>query len=137
MGDGQDGQGFRLGGLDDGMNRKRRKPRLGGTACIDGRTCIATYSYEGQRYCATHLADRLFAASVRYAGRCWAEGYHRVACNGGLQCAHIFSRRYRALRWSHDNAVALCAGHHTFFTHSPAAWEQWCRDMGVPWDELR
>jgi hypothetical protein len=61
----------------------------------------------------------------------------RPLCQGELQCAHIMSRRYRALRWSYDNAVPLCGAHHTFFTHRPAEWEESCRNWGVDWDDLR
>jgi len=80
-------------------------------------------------------ADDLFSAWIRAYGVCWAQGYRD--CAGRLQCAHIFSRRYRALRWREENARCLCAGHHLYFTHRPAEWEQFCRDRGVDWDGLR
>jgi hypothetical protein len=54
-------------------------------------------------------------------GQCQAEGDHA----GALQCAHLISRRYSATRWLEINAVALCAGHHTYFTHRPLEWTDW------------
>jgi 5-methylcytosine-specific restriction endonuclease McrA len=75
--------------------------------------------------CKTHAkirADQLFSVYVRVRdGMCQAEGEHQ----GGLQCAHLIPRRYLAVRWDPKNAVALCAGHHTFFTHRPLEWEGW------------
>jgi hypothetical protein len=81
----------------------------------------------------------VFSLRVRASlgGACWAQGRSRPLCQGELQCAHIMSRRYRALRWSYDNAVPLCGAHHTFFTHRPAEWEESCRNWGVDWDDLR
>jgi hypothetical protein len=56
-----------------------------------------------------------------------------------LQCAHIVSRRYLALRWSPNNAVTLCAGCHTRFTNDPLRWELWVDDhLGQgTWEQLR
>lgn len=58
-------------------------------------------------------------------------------CRGPLQWAHVHSRRYHAIRHDPRNAVVLCAGHHAYYTHRPLEWEQWCRENGIPWDELR
>jgi len=44
------------------------------------------------------------------------------------QCAHIWSRRYRSLRWRLENAVVLCRRCHMSFTHHPAEWAEWCED---------
>ncbi len=128
-----------------------KKRRAAGTACVYGRTCLAAFIVEtkdtGTKYrvCAVHAADMLFSTQVRESlgGACWAAGrrieaQHRVTqCSGNLQCAHIVSRRYRALRWDSENAVPLCGGHHTYFTARPAHWEQFCREFGVDWDTLR
>ena len=46
------------------LTRKRRKPRLNGTACPLGKRCIATHDYNGRRYCSFHLADLLYAQDL-------------------------------------------------------------------------
>lgn len=120
------------------IKRKRAKPRARGTGCQYGKRCIAIGEYRGKRVCAKHWADALFGAITRDAcdGECWAQG-KAIACNGELQCAHIFSRRYTSLRWAEGNAMPLCAAHHYWYTLRPADWEQWCRDSGVDWGHLR
>jgi predicted restriction endonuclease len=34
-----------------------------------------------------------------------------------LQSHHVFTRSIKAVRWSLDNGVCLCAGHHLFLAH--------------------
>lgn len=67
-------------------------------------------------------ADQLFARQVRDRGSCEARGLDDLGCAGVLQCAHIESRRFHALRWDHRNALCLCAAHHTYYTHRPFFW---------------
>ncbi len=57
--------------------------------------------------------DKEFSAKVRERGKC-----ARCGKSSGvqLQCAHIFSRRHRAIRWDENNAICLCAGCH-FWAH--------------------
>jgi hypothetical protein len=116
--------------------KKRRAP---GTACQFGRRCLAAYVIDGRRLCARHAADEVFAQQVRASlgGACWAFGEGRVLCNGAIQCAHIMSRRYHAIRWDKTNAVPLCMAHHVFYTYKPLEWEQLVRDAGVDYDHLR
>ncbi len=119
------------------MKRKRAKPRARGTGCQLGRRCIATGTYRGKRVCDKHHADWLMADHVKAEERCCRY------CGTGedLQAAHIMSRRYLATRWLYDahfqNIMCLCRTHHMMFTVNPAKWEQWCRDVDVPWDDLR
>lgn len=115
------------------LKRTRAKPRPRGTGCQLGRRCIAVGEYRDKRVCAKHWADWLMADRVKTTERCCRY------CGSGqdLQWAHVLSRRYRAVRWDRDNSMALCRPHHMMFTTNPARWEQWCRDVGVPWDELR
>jgi 5-methylcytosine-specific restriction endonuclease McrA len=61
-----------------------------------------------------------FAVKQRDAWICRACGNFT-----NLQCAHIVSRRYHAVRWTMANAVTLCAGCHVKFTHDPLAWDDW------------
>jgi hypothetical protein len=81
---------------------------------------------------ATRRADTMMSKHVREGARC-----ARCGSDKALQWAHVFSRRYRAIRWAPENCFVLCARCHAYFTHHPAEWEQWCRDMGVDWDGLR
>lgn len=52
---------------------------------------------------------------------------HRcLACRSlvNLQCAHVFSRSYLAIRWNENNAVPLCRGCHLFYTFHPIEWTE-------------
>ena len=76
--------------------------------------------------CKTHLkqkADQLFSVFIRRRDM-WCAALGRD-CKRPLQCAHIVSRRYLATRWDEQNAIALCLGHHKFFTEHPLEWEVW------------
>jgi hypothetical protein len=79
-------------------------------------------------------ADSLFSKLIRSRGRC-------EHCGSGdwLQCAHGFSRRYRAVRFDERNAWVLCRSCHVFYTHRPLEWDGWMRDrMGVElYEEIR
>ena len=64
-------------------------------------------------------ADREFSLYIRGRDKaCYDCGEPNL-----LQCAHIISRRYHAIRWDPDNALALCRGCHMFYTHHPLEWE--------------
>lgn len=80
-------------------------------------------------------ADGLFSRYIRERDRtCQAAGHAKRGgndeCSGVLQCAHLISRRpgYLATRHDPDNAVALCEGHHVFFTNHPLEWDDWVTD---------
>lgn len=78
--------------------------------------------------------DTLFGKIVRFPGVCVSCGSREV-----IQCAHGFSRRYRAVRWDERNAFPLCRAEHVFYTHRPLEWDAWLRDRwGVElYEELR
>lgn len=84
-------------------------------------------------------ADALFSLYVRRGGRCEAAGYKQMRCSSQLQCAHIVSRRYLAVRYTPLNAIAMCAGHHKFFTEHPLEWDVFVENLlGLePYKELR
>lgn len=73
--------------------------------------------------------DRLFSQIIRTRDkRCRNCGHSE-----NLQCAHIASRRFSAGRTNEQNAVALCAGCHHFFTDNPVAFGVWVISwMGEP-----
>ncbi len=78
--------------------------------------------------------DATFGKIVRAPGAC-------QVCHAteNLQCAHGFSRSYRAVRWDRRNAFPLCRGCHVYYTHRPLQWDEWLRDVwGEPlYAELR
>ena len=80
------------------------------------------------------VADELFSKIVRLR-----DGYCQMCGSGDwLQCAHGFSRRYRAVRWDERNAWALCRACHTYFTHHPIEWDDWLRkEWGDLYDGIR
>ena len=86
----------------------------------------------------TKACDTLFSKIIRARGCC--EINHVTKCpSGPLQCCHIFSRSYRAVRFDERNAVAGCAGCHLFFTLNPEEWDDWrVEHLGIGlYEELR
>lgn len=55
----------------------------------------------------TNSLDKLCSLIIRSKGRC--EFCHNTET---LQCAHIYSRSYRNLRWDLNNLLCLCAKCH-------------------------
>ena len=47
----------------------------------------------------------------------------------GLHCSHIYSRRHRTIRWSKDNAQALCFHCHQWFGGNPADSGVWIAEF--------
>ncbi len=79
-------------------------------------------------------ADTAFGQQVRSRGVCESD---RDTHKGNLQCAHIISRSYRVIRTDQRNALCLCQGCHTYYTHRPLEWRRFI-DRTHPglWDEL-
>ena len=71
----------------------------------------------------TRKLDKLVSEKVRGQGECaWCKK------NEGLECCHIFSRRYRSVRWDWDNLLCLCHSHH-FYSHSnPLLFAEFVKD---------
>jgi hypothetical protein len=60
----------------------------------------------------TRKLDKAVSEKVRARGECaWCKKTE------GLEACHIFSRRYRSVRWDMDNLICLCHRHH-FYSHS-------------------
>jgi 5-methylcytosine-specific restriction endonuclease McrA len=80
-------------------------------------------------------ADRAFSLYIRERdGECLADPPHA----GNLQCAHLITRSYKAIRTVPENAVALCQKHHLYFTHRPLEWREWVEDrFPGRWDKLK
>jgi hypothetical protein len=84
--------------------------------------------------------DELFSKLIRSVGYCQLrEGAPEVECRGVLECCHIISKGYHAIRCDERNALAGCKAHHYYFTHRPIQWENWIRaKIGDPlFEELR
>lgn len=62
--------------------------------------------------------DLIFSRLVRRPGFC-----ANCGSTQNLQCAHGFSRRYRAVRCDLRNAWCLCKGCHLYFTMRPIEWD--------------
>ena len=77
------------------------------------------------------LADTYFSKCVRTAAK-WkcerCETQHEKGSQG-LHCSHIFSRRYRNVRWSKDNVQALCFSCHQWFGGNPADSGYWITEL--------
>jgi len=80
-------------------------------------------------------ADAAFGIHIRSRGACQSD---RPSHAGNLQCAHIISRSYKTIRTDERNALCLCAGCHTYYTHRPLEWEDWINQTypGL-WADLR
>ena len=98
----------------------------------DGQPCPYK-ARPSSKFCGVHgtqkkdyqkQADTHFSKYVRLRdGQC-----QNCGTADNLQCAHLISRRYKSIRTSASNAVALCRSCHVFFTHRPLEWAQWIVD---------
>ena len=65
--------------------------------------------------------DKMFSEIVRRKGKC-----ERCGKTNNLQCAHIYSRRHKNIRWDFENALCLDSGCHMFWWHlEPARAIRW------------
>jgi hypothetical protein len=66
-------------------------------------------------------ADIWFSKAVRARdGKCLHTGR-----TDALECAHIYGRRAKILRWDMGNAVTLTHSSHRYFTENPIAFHDW------------
>lgn len=124
------------------MTIKRRTPKPRRKVPLSIFTCARQRCDRPIRWhglCAQHAqreADRLFSLFIRRRdGIC--QVCRRESTN--LQCAHLISRRYYALRWNPQNAVAADFHCHLRMTHDPLAWDAWCREYvgSDEWDAMK
>ena len=120
------------------IKKKRATPRRNKMPRCETRGCTNIARIQG--LCKKHAmakADRLAREIVMQRDNgCMAVSDGHV-CNGPLQWCHVWSRSYHVIRHDPRNALSMCASAHARYTHNPAAWEQFCRDRGIPWDSLR
>lgn len=76
----------------------------------------------------TRKLDKICSDLVRSRGICERCGPARYYEFSELQCAHIYSRTYRSVRWDLLNLLSLCAGCHIGFAHKkPLEFAEWVR----------
>lgn len=68
-------------------------------------------------------ATKLHSQVIRSIGAC-----ERCGGDNSLQCAHIISRRYNAVRTDLRNAFCLCASCHRFFTDHPVNFARFVKE---------
>jgi hypothetical protein len=108
------------------------QPGWVGTLVLARKTPLKRTAKKRKSPNATARADVLFSRLIR------DRDHACVRCGevNNLQCAHIWSRRYRALRWRFENAITLCQGCHLYFTLRPAEWAEWCGQWWFSEDQL-
>lgn len=72
-------------------------------------------------------ADRLFSQIIRARGRC--QRCDKKPPEVVLHCAHIYSRRYTAIRWDERNSLCLCASCHFWSHQHPVEWSLFIEDL--------
>ena len=71
-------------------------------------------------------ADKWFSDVVRQKA-----GYicqHCAKADARMECAHIYGRAAKSVRWSMDNAICLCHYCHMRFTANPLEFTSWVLD---------
>lgn len=71
-------------------------------------------------------ADKWFSDVVRKKAGHVCESCGKV--DGRMECAHIYGRAAKSVRWSMDNAVRLCHYCHMKFTANPLEFTKWLED---------
>ena len=72
------------------------------------------------------ITDRMLDQACRAV--VFARDGYRCLYDGStqhLQWAHVYSRRYKSIRWDPDNSMCLSAGAHLLWHHQPARMVQW------------
>lgn len=71
-------------------------------------------------------ADKWFSDVVRKKAGHVCESCGKV--EGRMECAHIYGRSAKSVRWSLDNAVCLCHYCHMQFTANPLEFTAWLQE---------
>ena len=81
-------------------------------------------------------ADKWFSDVVRKKAGHVCESCGKV--EGRMECAHIYGRSAKSVRWSMDNAVCLCHYCHMKFTANPLEFTKWLEEtLGQGHMEMR
>lgn len=68
-------------------------------------------------------ADAAFSNAIRLNRHHTCE--HCGKSDGRMECAHIYGRRYKSVRWDTLNALCLCHHCHRTFTENPVDFTKW------------
>ena len=71
-------------------------------------------------------ADDAFSRALRRSRGDQCE--HCKIIDAKMECAHIYGRRFKSVRWDTLNALCLCHTCHRKFTESPLDFEKWLRE---------
>lgn len=71
-------------------------------------------------------ADAAFSNALRAARGHQCERCHSKG--GRMECAHIYGRRFKSVRWDTMNALCLCHACHRYFTENPVDFNQWLQE---------
>lgn len=74
----------------------------------------------------TRDLDRLSSKLVRMRGKCQKCGLEKYE---KLQCCHVYSRKYRSVRWYRDNLLCLCSGCHFWGHHNPIDFTEFVKEV--------
>jgi hypothetical protein len=75
-------------------------------------------------------ADKWFSDVIRLKA-----GYQCENCgkqDGRMECAHIYGRAAKSVRWSMDNALCLCHYCHLTYTANPLSFSSWLQSYVGP-----
>lgn len=75
--------------------------------------------------------DKIFSDLVRERAG-WRCEYSGTGPDSHLECAHIYGRRKKSVRWHPLNAVCLSHAMHRYFTENPMAFANWLRSRMDP-----
>jgi HNH endonuclease len=70
-------------------------------------------------------ADAAFSAAVRMSRNHTCE--HCKRTDGKMECAHIYGRRAKSVRWDTLNVLCLCHTCHRYFTANPLDFDVWLK----------
>lgn len=82
----------------------------------------------------TRKLDRICSDIIRLdpCAKCGEVQYDK------LQCAHIFSRTYRSVRWFLGNMLCLCAKDHFWAHKNPILFTEFIRErLGIQYETLK
>jgi hypothetical protein len=71
-------------------------------------------------------ADAAFSIALRHSR--FDECEHCKRKDGKMECAHIFGRRCKSVRWDTLNALCLCHSCHHTFTANPLDFTSWLQE---------
>lgn len=79
--------------------------------------------------------DKICSLIIRQRGKCECCGLEDYS---KLQCCHIYTRKWKSVRWDFLNLLCLCASCHSKFHDKPIEFAEFVRDyLGEKYEILR